>query len=432
MPIPMPNENEEQNTFIGRCTGIIKGEFPDNKQRTAICYSQWRKSKKDSVDNVDRNICFNIDAQSNLKLDQQTGFLYGKAYVTRSGVFDYYDLDGNLMRELRSPEEVFDKESMDSIKLKPIVYDHPEKMVTVDNIKDLQVGTIGDSAEKDGIFLSTNIVITDKDIIQNVLDKKKAGLTTELSCGYSCDLIPEYGVHDSEGYYTFKQSKIRYNHVGIVDKARAGKNVRILDKLTNKNKEFTMSKVQFVRNAINLDSFKVDAISGQFDDESIIVISSFSNKLDEASTIIDSITKDKNALQGKLDQANENTIELNKKLDTFTNIDSLEVITMFNERKNVLDVAEKLSVECKDKNLKDIKIDCIKKVSEDFDSANKTDEYINARFDSINDLIEIKNNKDSKNYYANFMKNMKDAQGSKIVNPRDNFIKKDKEQNRKQ
>jgi predicted nucleotidyltransferase len=49
MPIPTPSGGEEQSAFISRCMGndVMNSEFPDQKQRSAVCYSQWRK--KDEV-----------------------------------------------------------------------------------------------------------------------------------------------------------------------------------------------------------------------------------------------------------------------------------------------------------------------------------------------------------------------------------------------
>lgn len=47
MPIPKPNENESQDDFIGRCMSAMKDEYPDQKQRTAICFDAWKKKKSD-------------------------------------------------------------------------------------------------------------------------------------------------------------------------------------------------------------------------------------------------------------------------------------------------------------------------------------------------------------------------------------------------
>jgi len=48
MPLIKPRKGEPQNDFIGRCMSDskIKGEFPDNKQRQAVCFSQFKKGKE--------------------------------------------------------------------------------------------------------------------------------------------------------------------------------------------------------------------------------------------------------------------------------------------------------------------------------------------------------------------------------------------------
>jgi len=48
MPIPKPKKDEEEKEFIKRCMSdsIMKAEYPEIKQRTAICYNTWRAKKK--------------------------------------------------------------------------------------------------------------------------------------------------------------------------------------------------------------------------------------------------------------------------------------------------------------------------------------------------------------------------------------------------
>jgi len=48
MPLPKPKDNEEQSTFVSRCmdNDTIKKEYPDQKQRLAVCFSQFRRRKK--------------------------------------------------------------------------------------------------------------------------------------------------------------------------------------------------------------------------------------------------------------------------------------------------------------------------------------------------------------------------------------------------
>ena len=47
MPIPSPKGPEEKNKFISRCMSdkVMKKEFPDNKQRVAVCLSKYKKAK---------------------------------------------------------------------------------------------------------------------------------------------------------------------------------------------------------------------------------------------------------------------------------------------------------------------------------------------------------------------------------------------------
>ena len=45
MPLPKPRKNEKQSKFMSRCMSDVtaKKEFPDSKQRVAVCFSSWRK-----------------------------------------------------------------------------------------------------------------------------------------------------------------------------------------------------------------------------------------------------------------------------------------------------------------------------------------------------------------------------------------------------
>ena len=51
MPLPTPNPSEEREAFIGRCMGnpTMNADFPDESQRAAVCYAQWRDSKIESA-----------------------------------------------------------------------------------------------------------------------------------------------------------------------------------------------------------------------------------------------------------------------------------------------------------------------------------------------------------------------------------------------
>lgn len=48
MPIPKPHDDESEDDFIARCMGndTMQDDYPDNDQRLAVCFTQWREREK--------------------------------------------------------------------------------------------------------------------------------------------------------------------------------------------------------------------------------------------------------------------------------------------------------------------------------------------------------------------------------------------------
>lgn len=57
MPLPKPKNKEKKSEFVSRCIGDTQTgkDFPDQKQRIAVCYSQWDKAKKEASASVELN-----------------------------------------------------------------------------------------------------------------------------------------------------------------------------------------------------------------------------------------------------------------------------------------------------------------------------------------------------------------------------------------
>ena len=53
------------------------------------------------------------------------GFLKAPVRATRTGIFIYHDANGNEVRELRPPDEVFATPSMESLIMIPLTNNHP-------------------------------------------------------------------------------------------------------------------------------------------------------------------------------------------------------------------------------------------------------------------------------------------------------------------
>lgn len=144
------------------------------------------------------------------------GFVRAEGYLTRTGIFIYRDAKGNTVRELRTPDEVLHPEALASFALVPVTNDHPPELLTADNAKQYTVGSVSESVVADGDKVRAALMITDAEAIE-ALDTGRS----ELSCGYTADVVAESGVWEGQPYDAV-QRNIRGNHVALVDAGRAG------------------------------------------------------------------------------------------------------------------------------------------------------------------------------------------------------------------
>lgn len=149
------------------------------------------------------------------------GFIDAFSIVTRTGVFVYRNDDGTLRRELRHPDDVFKKESLDSLRGIPITVNHPTELVNSENVDQYQVGSVRDKYDVDGKFVRTGLTVHHKRGVDSV-DNGPG----ELSLGYEIVPVVEAGEYNGINY-DVRQTEIEYNHLAIVDQARAGKDASI-------------------------------------------------------------------------------------------------------------------------------------------------------------------------------------------------------------
>jgi hypothetical protein len=161
------------------------------------------------------------------------GFLETSVRAARTGILVYKDANGKEFRELCLPDELFNQKSTDSMKMKPVTNGHPFELLTSENAKDYQVGFTGENVEQDGKFLKIGkVVITDKATIDDVERGKQ-----EVSCGYQLELDMQEGYWDDvneevnregrgEKFDAIQRNRM-YNHLALVDRGRAGSQVRL-------------------------------------------------------------------------------------------------------------------------------------------------------------------------------------------------------------
>lgn len=153
---------------------------------------------------------------------QANGWLKADGYVSRVGVFNYRRADGSVIREYRSPAEVFKADSLESFNLVPMTNDHPAAgLLDADNTREYQVGSVI-APRQDGNFIRAQFLITDAATIAELESGK-----TQLSGGYVCDVVESPGVSPDGEKYDAIQTNVRGNHVAIVAAGRAGPDVRL-------------------------------------------------------------------------------------------------------------------------------------------------------------------------------------------------------------
>lgn len=151
--------------------------------------------------------------------------------IARTGSMDYLESEinptgssSNMVKVLRSPEEVFSEAAMSSFEGKPVTNEHPPDLLTPETYRQYSRGCAENvrrgSGEWDG-YLLADLHIQDEELIRAVQEGKR-----EISCGYEC-------VWSDNGDGTYSQHEIRGNHVAVVTRGRAGKNVAILDSKKN-------------------------------------------------------------------------------------------------------------------------------------------------------------------------------------------------------
>lgn len=165
------------------------------------------------------------------------GFYRFDAVLGRVGVMKYRNADGTIRRELRPPDEVFSRATMQSAWAAVVTDMHPpteDAFVHPGNVKQYAVGHCGDSVRRDGALMRGSLVVQDGEVVSLIAK----GERKELSPGYFAinDATPgrwngkEYGPHVLDGEeYDVVQRGILYNHVALLPpgKGRQGASVAL-------------------------------------------------------------------------------------------------------------------------------------------------------------------------------------------------------------
>jgi len=197
----------------------------------------------------------------------EEGYLKATAAVTKVGVQMYPARQFGIESDepigvYRPAETVFHPETIDSLKMKPIVLMHPEQDVDATNHSRLAVGSVGERVTPiDADRLGASIQITDEAVVKGILARE----IEELSLGYDTFVVSEEGNFNGQKYLYRMDGPMINNHLAIVPEGRCGDSVKILDQGGKKVKKKQM--VRALRDAgVSEDKIKLFMVDAKDDD----------------------------------------------------------------------------------------------------------------------------------------------------------------------
>jgi hypothetical protein len=299
------------------------------------------------------------------------GYLKVPGRVARTGIQKYLASELGLMDRrpneivsvFRPPEEVFAADSLASYDNADMTDDHPSDMVNAESFKDVAVGHAISTGRKDGDFVIVDLLIKDKKAIDAVQSGK-----LELSAGYEAEYIPEQGVTDSGEPYEFVQRKIRINHIALVDKARAGREARLFDKLQEADMPI-----------VTLDNGNVVEVADKATSQLIQnTIDGLRKKVTDAETEQAKAIKAKDEAEAKAEKKEEELEEEKKKTSDAAISERVKLIT------TTRDAAKKIAGDdfvCDSMDVNTIRREAMAKARPTVDWKSKSDNYVQAAWD---------------------------------------------------
>lgn len=321
--------------------------------------------------------------------DANTGFIHvNNVPIARVGVFPYLKADGSIEMEAKLPTELLADTTVDSANNKPVTDDHPEEFVTQSNANKYMKGFTASNAHVDNDTLRVDMTITDAALINEINQGKQ-----ELSIGFETDIVPQKGEYKGSVYDSV-QKNIQINHVAVVERGRAGHSVRLVGDSAEmvddfkKGKHMDVTKVRLGDSDITVATSDVDKIVKVDADNS-----EKEKKIADLKAKIADYKKQLEELQGDADSSKKSEEEakaekdaLEKQLETYKKKYEGDGLDQAIDAKiNLIEQAKPYvgdSFDFKGKSEKDIKTATLKAIDDSVDLSDKSDDYINAYFDS--------------------------------------------------
>ncbi|WP_311272188.1 MULTISPECIES: DUF2213 domain-containing protein [unclassified Rhizobium] len=317
------------------------------------------------------------------------GYLIAEAKSVRTGIQLYSGdevgkPDMKVVRVYRPADQVFADSSLQSFTHAPVTMGHPDEPVTADNWHKLARGEVSTAAKKDGEWVHLPLILKDATAISEVESGKR-----ELSAGYTCELVWGDGFTPDGQEFNATQTNIKINHLAIVSRARAGSQARIGDSagewgaspLTNDHKP----KEEKI---MTLKTVTVDGIPVEVTDQGAVVITTLQSRLADAAAKASAAEASHQVALAAKDKelaTKDATIDdLKTKV-----VDGPALDKLVDERSSIVEKAKKVAptLDCAGKSNVDIRRLAVAAKLGDASVKDKSDDYIEARFDTLVDGV---------------------------------------------
>ena len=307
------------------------------------------------------------------------GYLVAYAKVARTGVQEYLGselgIDKEIVRVYRPESEVFAKDSLSSFVGKPMTNEHPDDPVTAETWKRDAIGAIGEEVIRDGDYIRVPLIMMDAAAIEDY----KAG-KRELSMGYEADI--EFVDHAD---YDAIQKNIRINHIALVEKGRAGG-----AKIGDAGGQKTNGQSQKTEVNPMTKKVKFGDVTIEVSEQAAEVIEALTEQLktakEEAQASADAKDKELAERDGEIERLKGNSMTADK-LDAAI----AERVAIIADAKKIADL------DYSKKSPADIRRAAVAAVIGDDKLKDKSDAYVEARFDVLLDAASKKQEKQTQN-----------------------------------
>ena len=237
MPIPSPRKDESEDDFVSRCVGnsSMKKDFPDQKQRLAVCFDSFRDNSKHGKDEKKR------------KKKMKSSMITFKAEVGKSRKETFNDVEHLVIPVVALVEGVLHSANSEQPELalasefgktpegwngRPVTINHPEirgEKVSANSPEILETEQIGQlfNTVLDGKKLKTEAWINVERTnalggeIETTVGRLLDGDVVEVSTGLFSDIEPEEGTHEGEQFFGVWRNVIP-DHLAVLTEGNVG------------------------------------------------------------------------------------------------------------------------------------------------------------------------------------------------------------------